>query len=76
VAKWIEIPAKRILAVPREEFREMFRRVGENGEDVDEGAIPYLIIRRADSKVFKQAAFIPLDNSWQTGECNVYLEQI
>lgn len=59
--RWIEIPAKRILEVPRHIFLEEYRRVGPDGEDCPAFMKAYRIVRRSDHKVFKPAEFMPAE---------------
>jgi hypothetical protein len=57
--RWIEIPAHRIYAIPRERLFKEFDLIGESGETAREGEMVKLVVRKRDGKVFKPADFAP-----------------
>lgn len=73
MAKWIEIPARRVLEVDRNELFEQYDLLGEDGFPVAQGASVYRIVKRSNGKVFKPAEFVPAAHF----EMNVYyLEEL
>ena len=59
MAKWIEVPAHRILEVEWKEFHEGYVRIAENGEVAKSGEHTSLILRKQDGRVFKRSKFAP-----------------
>jgi hypothetical protein len=72
MAKWIEVPAHRILEVESDEFREEYQRLDSNGEIAQEGAAVELILRNRDGRRFKLAKFFPLSDF----RMMIYLEEL
>jgi len=69
---WIDIPAHRILAVPRSEIRERYKAVNSNGDPLGPGEEPYRVIRN-DGAVFKPTDFVPM--AWAVSDA-CYLREI
>ena len=61
MARWIEVPATRILVVSSDEFHREYKRVDINGNLPAEAMATYRIIRIKDSVVFRWAQFLPND---------------
>ena len=59
MVQWIEIPAHRILAVPSEDYRELFEQFTEDGKKPVVGEAAYQIRRKRDGKLFRLARFTP-----------------
>ena len=59
MAEWIEMPSHRVYVISAHELRDGFDYIGENGNPVTRGEIPYRFVRKKDGKVFKRARFAP-----------------
>jgi hypothetical protein len=76
MAKWIEVPAHRILVVEAPEFLDGFRTLDENGREC-RGLSSFAIAeRRSDGRVFRLAKFYPRTLPNDTGDPPVYLVEI
>jgi len=73
MAKWIEVPAHRILVVEIPEFLDGFRTLDENGREC-RGLSSFAIAeRRSDGRVFRLAKFYPRNPPHESGDSSVYL---
>jgi hypothetical protein len=76
MAKWIEVPAHRILVVETPEFLDGFRTLDENGREC-RGLSSFAIAeRRSDGRVFRLAKFCPRKLPHECGDSSVYLVEI
>lgn len=58
-ARWVEIPAHRVYVVGHLEYWDetQWRRIDEDGREVDAGGIPYRVVRVRDGKLFRPATY-------------------
>lgn len=76
MAKWIEVPAHRILAVGFREFAEGFRTLDENGNEYRGATNFFIAERKSDRRVFRLARFYPRKLPPDIGSSVVFLEEV
>lgn len=73
MARWIEVPAHRVLEVPTDELRENYEQLNTDGKPVQFGQLTYRIVRKSDGKLFVEPRFHTNSNHLAS---LIYLEEI
>lgn len=72
MARWIEIPASRVLEVSHAELATEFVVYNRLGEEIASAGDLYRAFRKKDVRLFKPAALVPVN---EIGEGMVYLQE-